>query len=335
MSNFRKRKDYIISVHDGFVFHDHVCGLSQLDLAGVSEVYEVNVAVTAAAVSESAQGFLRLSVSAAKRITAPVIVPRRRAKRSREGDLIQSDNSGSEESVHHISSASSCSSVDTEVESAGEEPLHLPKQDIHGSKSGLDVGGKSAWEFGSSCARSREPDNVEHDEDVCHHVPAPGAADASGVQSDEESEAPARFRHAPGTWKVWESTWFYATKTPGWIDIKVWLKWNFRGGGDGMGSTSTSRTLTPHHYGDAWDDPWRSLLLLRSWSIWRARWQGWARAKECRLREVQRQLERFVSDLKAAHVQHSLPLAFPLLGSERGHTLLNKWVPDAIALALA
>ena len=126
------------------------------------------------------------------------------------------------------------------------------------------------------------------------------------------------------------------TKTPGWLDVKCWLKTPFRCvTGDGMGVSSMSRTLSVHHYGDDWDDPWRSLLLLRAWSIWRARLEGWARAKPCREREVARQLARFVDDIKQAHEQHGLPLSQPLLGDAAAHRLLVKWTADAVQQLLS
>jgi hypothetical protein len=155
--------------------------------------------------------------------------------------------------------------------------------------------------------------------------------DAAAAEADDLRH----HRHLPGTWKIWEGTWFYATKTPGWIDVKIILKHQFRAGVDGLGTTNMSRTLTPHHYGDVWEDPWRTLLLLRSWSIWRARWQGWARAKEHRLREVGRQVARFTADLRQAHAEHEIPLTVPLLGDVLAHQMLLKWTADAVSAVLA
>jgi hypothetical protein len=154
-------------------------------------------------------------------------------------------------------------------------------------------------------------------------------------QQQVDIEEQRRHRHPPGTWKIWDGTWFYITKTPGWIDIKCWVKWQFRSVGEGMGTSIMSRTLTPHHYGDDWNNPWRSLLLLRSWTIWRARLHGWARAKDCRLRDVARQMDRFVIDLRTAHQEHNEPLAVPLLGSTAAHELLLKWAPDAVTRVLS
>ena len=124
------------------------------------------------------------------------------------------------------------------------------------------------------------------------------------------------------------------TQTPGWSDIKIVLKWHFRGVLTGMGTRQLSKTISPHHYGDDLSNPWRSILLLRAWSIWRARFLGWAKQKECRLREVGMQMKRFVHDLQKAHSDHGLPAVRPLLGCPAAHDLLDQWTPDAVALVL-
>ena len=149
-----------------------------------------------------------------------------------------------------------------------------------------------------------------------------------------ELEEKERYRHPAGTWKIWENQWFYMTQTPGWIDIKCWMKMPFRTVTHGMGTTNMSKTITPYHYGDLWENPWRSKLLLRSWCIWRARWQGWARAKECRAREVQSQVDRLIADLRDAHVQEGLALVKPLLASVSGHQLLVRWSSDVVQAIL-
>ena len=91
-----------------------------------------------------------------------------------------------------------------------------------------------------------------------------------------------------------------------------------------------SRTVSPHHCGDRWEDPWRSVLLLRSWSIWRARWLGWAKQKDCRLRELNRQADRLVLNIRSEHVSHMVPLHVPLLGPDQAHALLQQWTPDIV-----
>ena len=161
-----------------------------------------------------------------------------------------------------------------------------------------------------------------------------GGADGDTEMLVDAEEA-KHHRHPPGTWKIWESSWFYMTQTPGGTDIKIVLKWHLRGAPTGMGTRMLSKTISPHHYGDDLSDPWRSILLLRSWSIWRARLLGWSKQKECRSREVGRQMERFVHDLRKAHSEHGLAVMKPLLGCPAAHDLLYQWTADAVRTVLA
>jgi hypothetical protein len=46
---------------------------------------------------------------------------------------------------------------------------------------------------------------------------------------------------------------------------------SFRNVTTGMGISALSKTLTPWHYGDTMDDPWRTLIVLKAWALWRAR----------------------------------------------------------------
>ena len=158
------------------------------------------------------------------------------------------------------------------------------------------------------------------------HVVHSGSEEDIGGRRAPDDEVIGR-RHAPGTWKMWEGTWFYATKTPGFTDVKCHMKAPFRNVTSGMGIAGMSKALTPHHYGDDWNDPWRTMLLLRAWCIWRGRLHGWARAKECRQREIDRQVGGLEADLRRA--QSGQP-AKPLLGSEAAHRLLAKWVPGIV-----
>ena len=138
-------------------------------------------------------------------------------------------------------------------------------------------------------------------------------------------------KYQVGTGKRWDNTWFVSTTTPGWSEVKCCMKSRFRNvSSGGMGARFMSKTLTPYHYGDEWDDPWKSILLLRSWAIWRARWQGWSTDQECRHHEVCRQMDRLVTDLKTAHATHAIPLRVPLLGSDKAHKQFTQWTPEVI-----
>ena len=85
-----------------------------------------------------------------------------------------------------------------------------------------------------------------------------------------------------------------------------------------------TKTLSPHHYGDEWVGPRRSLLALRSWAIWRARLGGWSKARPARLREVEKQRRALERDVRSAHGDVELPL----LGNADVEKLIKNWVPD-------
>jgi hypothetical protein len=286
---------------------------------------------------------LRLSVVVARPVAA--LVRRENRKRLRSGDPVadgrESSGDDSEDMLPNLSSASSCVSVDTDVDSAVDDcaeglavqPRHDNLADkIHGRQCAKVLGSTSAHGRGSKRASEVVGDiaavvsATSSDSDVSIDVSAGSGDDP---QQDEASCVKG-LRHPPGTWTIWSSAWFYITKTPGWIDLKVHMKMPFRNVTQGMGISAMSRTVSPHHYGDSWEDPWRSVLLLRSWSIWRARWLGWAKQKDSRLREVNRQAERLMLNIKSEHVSHMLPLQVPLLGSDHAHALLQQWTHDIV-----
>ena len=315
MSPWRQQQQYLFASGDTLHLDDHIVALDSLDFGPVADVYDIGLGArafsgsAASAPGSDSVGGVRLNLVSARPLSAALPVRRSAAKRKRAAASVgeEQESSGQESEVHDevasVSSASSCASVDTDADSGlDESPPDDRKVAPPDDKVDLEA---------------------EVDFDVPEAVPEPDAVDP---------EEQRRQRHPPGTWKIWDGTWFYATKTPGWIDVKCWLKWQFRTSGEGLGTTAMSRTLTPYHYGDDWNDPWKTLLLLRAWSIWRARWQGWAREKDYRLREVTRQVQRFVTDLRSAHSDHHLPLQRPLLASDPAHNLLQKWTPDVVAL---
>ena len=140
------------------------------------------------------------------------------------------------------SSGSSVASVDTDLKFSADDLSPVGKKPFGSFDAGVD-GSFDAGVDGCMGAGGDDGDagTLVADEVVKHH------------------------RHPPGTWTIWESTWFYMTQTPGWTDIKCLVKWQFRSVTTGMGPRWFSRTLSPHHYGDDLRDPWRSILLLRYW----------------------------------------------------------------------
>ena len=337
-SVWRQGRGFVLQQLLGYVLSEHIQPLAQMEFdEEVAELLEVGINVRFKGLPST----VRLSVVAARTVTAPVLRDIR--KRRRNGDPVVDghDSSGedSEDLLPDLSSASSCASVDMDVDSAvddcAEGPAVHQRHDnlvdkIHGRQGAKVIGSIGAHGHG-----------ITHVSRVVGDIAAVGSAtssdsdvasDASAV-SDEDPEQDKDalekgFRNPAGTWTIWSGTWFYITKTPGWTDLKVHMKMPFRNVTQGMGTTVMSRTVSPHHYGDDWEDPWRSVLLLRSWSIWRARWQGWAKQKDCRLREVNRQSERLGLKIRSDHLRHMVPLQVPLLGSPQAHALLEKWTLD-------
>ena len=120
-------------------------------------------------------------------------------------------------------------------------------------------------------------------------------------------------------------SWWYINQKPPNLDIKIHMKTPFRTPpGFGMGVMGLwTKTLSPHHYGETILDATRTMLLLRSWSIWRARLAGWVAARECRQRECARQAEKLVEEVAAQSVGGQ-----PLLRHPDADALLVKWTPD-------
>ena len=156
---------------------------------------------------------------------------------------------------------------------------------------------------------------------------------APALDGEPAPAEPAEPRVAPGTWNVWEGAWFYMTQTPGYTDLKMHMRGCFfNDSSTGMGRRSGTRTLTPWHYGDALEDPWRTKLLLRAWALSRARERGWRRAREGREREARQQSETICADIRRAH--DGSPRT-PLLGSPAAHGLFVKWIPREVESLLS
>ena len=224
--------------------------------------------------------------------------------------------SDDEEDISADVSDSTHASVDTGVDSDGD---HVP------DPAKTKAAATGAPTIGDALAR---PD-VEFSE--------PSEGEDADVSGDDMVEAGAREdalpgrKHPPGTWKVWENKWFYITQTPGWIDAKIWMRNSFRNDFGGMGTQFMSKTLRPHHFDEPLYEPARTLLLLRAWAIWRAKWGGWARQEPSRLREVDLQLHQLEMDIRSIHsAEPGAALAVPLLGTQAAHDRLAEFVPAVV-----
>ena len=92
----------------------------------------------------------------------------------------------------------------------------------------------------------------------------------------------------------------------------------------GMGPTPMSKTVQPRDYGETRDHPVRSLMLLRAWTVWRARQGGWADAKPCRKRYIDEHEARLQRDIAA------LDAPGHLLGDPAANTVLKEVLPAMV-----
>ena len=94
-------------------------------------------------------------------------------------------------------------------------------------------------------------------------------------------------------------------------------------GQEQMGHYAMSRTLTPLHYGETREEPRRCIALLKAWTLWRSRLQGWSEATP----------ERRAAALAIAEEvrQHVVAESGELLGHPAANRLLRKWAPDVVS----
>ena len=308
-SAFRQGRCFVLGEDDELKINEALLALEDLDVGEVAGVAELFLSAA------SAPDRLCLETRHAQAVEEPLKRSKTRGRTAPDARDAADESSDSAEApfdklhdeIQGSSSDSSVPSADTDADSALDD---IPK------------------------AKKIEHILARHLADKPVAGTPAGNPRAEEVDTESEGEsasvepAVALPRHAPGTWKVWENMWFYMTKTPGWVDVKIWVKHSFRNVTTGMGTMFCSKTLTPHHYEDEWEDPWKTFLLLRSWAIWRARLGGWAKQRDGRLRELERQVARFEADLRAGQAKVE---GLVLLGSAPAQALLEKWVPDVVA----
>ena len=272
----------------------------------VAHVFELCVVGAAApGIGTAAPGYSEVNVKHCADITEPISQPKKRKRKSQMTEENEDSECDEEkdlqEDVQSACSDGSEISVDTDIDTD------------------VDL---EAKELKKALAESL---------DAFQGAAAPGAAapedtpDAPPEEPDADC-AQEKHRHPTGTWTIWSNPWFYVIQTPGWTDMKCHMYGSFRREGC-MGTVLSTKTLTPHHYGDSSIDPWRTMLLLRSWALWRARCLGWHTERECRLRETQRQAEWIKQELRRAHGGN--PSA-PLSHDEKAHKLFLTWIPREV-----
>jgi hypothetical protein len=117
------------------------------------------------------------------------------------------------------------------------------------------------------------------------------------------------------------------TQTLGFTDIKMHIKTPFKTL-EQMGCFQMSKALSPHHYGETPANPVKTRLLLDAWSIYRAKLNGWAEARDYRVRHVVKMMARLKAGIRAADTRE--PLRIPLLENQPAHNKLQTWVPDMV-----
>jgi len=275
----------------------------------------------------AAPGVLTLRASVALPVTGPLPRSRRRgttraASGSESAEDFETDEEADAQAREDASSAESdCMSVDTQVDSDADSACEdLPK--LKSAAAALRAEAAAPVAAAAPDSEGEAVSDLEEDASESAHV-------GSGFLRRESAHAGSGFlRRAAGTWKVWESQWFFMTQTPGFLDLKVQLKVPLRNVSEGMGVTEMSKALSPHLVGggDTIAQPVRTKFLLRAWTIWRSRWLGWAAQKEYRLREVAVQEGELEAELRA----FAPPSPGWSLGSTFADEQLYLWVRELV-----
>jgi hypothetical protein len=156
-------------------------------------------------------------------------------------------------------------------------------------------------------------------------APVPEPGEKPGEEDDEVGVA-KQPRLPAGTERIHDDLWFFMNKSSVYRDVRMSVKGHLSKT-TLMGAWSQHKALTPHHYGDTWEDPRRTICLLKAWAVWRSTCGGWARARECR----QRHLAKMTGDLAAEiRVLCAGDVSEPLWGYVKAERWLTNWVPDIL-----
>ena len=273
--------------------------------------------------AKAVPGAVLLKPQHAQAVTAPLAPVRREPKKKQKAAAASARQQ----------EAAASGARELSEDSGSDSAASRPKKDACGSASdssraSVDTEVESGVEDWPS--KGGGPESAESDIEEAADGLGTEAAGAEDGLSEEEL-ASKKVRHPPGTWTTWDSSWFYITKTKGFTDVKCWIKAPLRRGEHGMGAKQMSKTLTPAHYGDSWENPWRSMLLLQAWAVYRSGLNGWADKRPARVRERALLRSRLEKELRTAHGD----AAAPLLGSQKAHDRLREWVPDLVASMVA
>ena len=292
LQTWREGRTYVIQAgKGGLALGDLVRPLEDIEIIG-DYVRCLELVVSA----QSAEERVTLSFSHARPLAGPLPRAERASKRSLEELPPDTESDVSEVAAAvaadvkvALSDSSECVSVDTDLDEQQGDFVKLAPDAKLPDSEGSEVETSEAEEAADAAAQSAEDDVAQSGEDDA--VAAQSAGRLGGIPG----------RAVAGTWIVWENPWFYINYKPGMLDIKIHMKAPYRtppGYGMWM-SKMWSKTLTPHHFNETVLDPTSTMLLLRSWSVWRSRWAGWVAARECRQRESAQQEEKLIEEVAA------------------------------------
>lgn len=235
-------------------------------------------------------------------ITAPL--PAKKGASRQRTDESCSCSSAAESNADRHEEAEKDPQVDTDVESGVEDTPAAPSDEEQGNISS------------------------ESEEDAAFH--APSAAGDVAAPSAVHGALPARTqrrseRAPPGATWIWSSISFFVSQNPEYGDIKIRTRRICCSGSEGMGATFSSKSLTPRHYGETPSDCPKTVILLRSWALWRVRRNNWCDQRRYRQREVAVLVAALRADIAV------FGAARPLLGNATAQQRLNEWVPDIVA----
>jgi len=195
---WRSGSSYTVDADDGtFMVSQLIQPLADLELEG--EVVQVAEIIVSAAARPAC---VQISAPLARPLSELSKTSKRklRSDSESEGSVVSEASVSSEEAgaarlredTKGSSSGSSCPSVDTDADSGVDEVC----ADTSAAERDELAGPEGAQ---AQVGVDSGSEGEEQGEDGC-------CAPLSGAGA---------LRHAPGIWKIWESTWFYATKTPG------------------------------------------------------------------------------------------------------------------------
>jgi hypothetical protein len=312
LSECQVGREYVVGVNDCAELLAKLQPLEDLDFGGVREVREALMS------TRSVPGAVRFCVKRCRVLAEPLAKRRAAKRRQAVGEAEEDEADSDAEVVAHIAD-------DVGGRSDGEESGVSVDTDQDSGLDDLFVSAQRLEDNPDAGVSDLEEEGVDDGDDALA-----GGEDGSLAPAQLDEGGP-RYRHPAGTWTVWDNLWFYMTRRPGFFDIKIWIKSPLRNSETGMGVTEMSKTVRPRHYGDSEEDPWRCKFVLRAWALWRARQNAWTAAKPCRARELARQQELLVKDMRLALGDRPQP---PLLGTARAHNNLLAWAPQVVELLL-